>query len=339
MKNRIVTIGIFLFSLLLCGGLSKSLFAQGKNIVIVHSYSLNIVEWVEGQEKGFKAIVGSGYKYHTFYMSTKRIPPETFAEKALEALTFVEEKQADLVYVTDDNATKLVGRFVSRDIPVVFSGVNAHIRKDYPWALYPHRNITGVLERPLIKRTILEMNDAVSANIGKVLIILGTSPTGMGFFNNDLGGEVDFKLRADKVHVKRSGKVEDWKTWVLESKREGYTAILPTAIFALIDANGNKVDGYDVARWISKNSPIPVYTIHMQVIGKDMFIGGMILSGRLMGEDAGKLANEILVGGKSPHSVMPLIQTQGVLLFSKTQLKKWNLTVNSKYTKKVKLLD
>lgn len=339
MKRVIKRIDIFIFFVLLCVGLAEGVFAQGKNIVIVHSYDKELIDWVGGQENGFKTIVGSRYNYYSYYMNTKRIPNDSFAEKALEALRFIEEKQPDLVYVTDDNATKLVGRFVSRDIPVVFSGVNAHLRKEYPWILDNHKNITGVLERPLIKRTLIQMESVVSANIEKVLIILGTSPTGNAFFNNDLEGKAVFNMERSKVHVKRSGKVQDWKTWVLESKREGYTSILPAAIFALIDDNENKVDGYEVARWISKNSPIPVYTVQFQVIGKDMFIGGMSLTGRFMGEDAGKLANEILVGGKSPDSVMPQTQQRGILTFSKTQLKKWHLKVKSEFIKEVKLLD
>ncbi len=62
----IKNIGKIVFSILLVVGFAEWVFAQGKNIVIVHSYDTNIVDWVEGQEKGFKAIVGPGYKYHTF---------------------------------------------------------------------------------------------------------------------------------------------------------------------------------------------------------------------------------------------------------------------------------
>jgi len=315
------------FSLLLLVGVSLDLSAREKNIVIVHSYNTDHVDWVPLQESGFKSKVGAEYTYHTFYMDTKNLPKEQYAEKAIEALTLIDKKRPHLVYVTDDNATRLVGRFVSREIPVVFSGVNANIRVDYPWILNDHQNITGVLERPLIKRGLVYLSEIVGVDLTKVLIIMGKSTSATAIFQNDLKGEKMFTLGENEVHIKRSEKFEDWKKWVAGSKGDGYTAVYPTMGFTVTDENSNVVGHENIARWISANTPIPPITVHTSLIGKDMLVGCFGLNGKNMGEDAGDVANEILVEGKLPASIKIKKQSGGNVYLSKSQLAKWGLNI------------
>ena len=95
---------------------SNLIFAGNNDIAIVHSYATN-VQWIPDQTQGFKNILGSKYNYHEFYMDTKRIPQAEFEAKAKAALDFIKKINPILVYTTDDNALKLVARYVDQKIP------------------------------------------------------------------------------------------------------------------------------------------------------------------------------------------------------------------------------
>ncbi len=90
-------------------------------------------------------------------------------------------------------------------------GVNRSIRQDYPWLLaYP--NVFGILERPLIKRTIFEMINTTNHPCDKALVLLGDSPTAQGFFSYDLKGKKQFKIKDVSVDVHTTGAFDEWKS-------------------------------------------------------------------------------------------------------------------------------
>ncbi len=94
-----------------------------------------------------------------------------------------------------------------------------------------------------------------------------------------------------------------------------------------------------MARWISDNSPLPAFTSHIDQVGKGKLVGGMIISGIFMGEDAGEIAEKILKNKVSPRSLLPHIQKKLVFKFSKTELKKWDLEISPSIANRVDLLD
>lgn len=173
------TFFLFCFSTFFC-------FAsvQKENIVLIHSYREGNL-WTKEQSRGFRQSLGEHYNYHEFFMNTKILPENMFAKFAIKALEFIKEKKPLLVYVTDDNALRLVGRYTDESIPVVFSGINADVRESYPW-YFKTNNIAGVLERPLINRVMLLCNKLLQINANRVLILMGTSTTSKAFFQNDL---------------------------------------------------------------------------------------------------------------------------------------------------------
>ncbi|MCX4029390.1 hypothetical protein H0A36_03025 [Endozoicomonas sp. SM1973] len=328
-----------LAAVLLCVILSSKLVAGPKDLLIIHSYSRSgSFTWVDDQTNGIKSIFGKrGYQFHEFELSTKTIPESQFEEKASAAYKVVKQVNPGLIFLTDDNALKLMVPKIGKNIPIVFAGVNGNIRTDYPWLL-KYANVTGILERPLMKRTIFQMKDALNLNLKKVLVIMGTSPTGKAFFKNDLNGEDKFRLVTIDVDVRRSGKIEEWYKWISESKEEGYNLLLVTNFYALTDSNGNKIDVEIVANWISNNSPLPAFSVHTGVVGKNKLIGGMVISGVHMGEAAGKLALDILINKKS-SAIFYKTLDRGQLIFSKHQLTKWNLTVDKRFIDEVVMVD
>lgn len=319
------------------GADAGSRFAQNREVLIVHSYHKDF-DWTPNQEKGFKSVLGDGYDYKVFYMDTKKIPESEFEMKAREALEYYRRINPILVYTTDDNALRLVGRYVDKNTPVVYSGINANPREDYPWILNC-QNITGVLERQLILHALSESIKAFHIDGKRALVMIGTSLTAKAIFNNDLYGKRIFRTDDLEADVFMSGEINEWKKKILGCKNEGYNILLAAQYRAMRDDEGKHIDAKTIGRWISNNSPIPALTIHPEDVESDMLLGGMFLSGEFQGEDAGKIAKEILEENRSPRSIKPRIQNRGMLRFSRSQLDKWNLHIDPEFKEKVQLVD
>lgn len=328
-------------ALLVAGVFSFGMIAQqaaaGQNdVAIVHSYSSKI-SWVVNQSAGFRKELGDQYQYTEFDMDTKRIEQSKFQAVADDILAQIKELKPKVVYVTDDNALKLVGRYVDPAIPVVFSGVNANLREDYPWLL-KSKNITGVLERPLIKRNLLETMRAFNINAKKILVLMDTSLTAQYFFKLDLHSKEHFKVKGAEVDVFRAGEFETWQQKILAAKDQGYDMLLLAGSFALKEGD-QSISAVDVAKWISQNSPVPPFTSHLQQIGKGLLIGGLQLNGELMGSDAAEIAKSLVGGNKQASEIFPKTQTAGNLMYSKAEIAKQGLNISKKYQDHVILVE
>jgi len=320
-----------LITIFLC--LLLELQAQDK-ILIIHSYSSDN-NWVQSQTKGIKNILGNDYKYFQFFMNTKKIPKNQFALKAQEAITYYKKVKPDLVFITDDNALKLLGLALEKDTPLVFGGINGNIKKDYPWIL-ESINITGVLERPLIKRSISQIKKALDIK-GKALLILGDSPTAHSFYNEEFK-RTGFTKRLD-IDTYISGNFTNWKKTILSSKEKGYSMLMIAGNQAMRDKSNNHIDKNIISAWISKHSPLPTFTIHTKQIGKGLLIGGMVIKGELMGEEMGIIAKKILDIKIIPSRIKIHTQYKTYLIFSQSELEKKNLSISPSYEFPVTLFD
>src|SRR5512147_264490 len=103
--------------------------APAHHCKVLHIMSYNSPwEWTDDQLRGFKeALKELDVEYQVFQIDTKCNSTEVAKEKAgWEARRLIEDWKPDLVYTTDDNAQKYVAsHYVNREIPFVFSGVNA----------------------------------------------------------------------------------------------------------------------------------------------------------------------------------------------------------------------
>jgi hypothetical protein len=85
-------------------------------------------EWTDGQFNGFKsALKDVDVEYKVIQMDTKNNSSEEWKQQvAQEAKDLIDSWQPDLVYTTDDDVQKYVAKdYVNKDIPFVFSAVNA----------------------------------------------------------------------------------------------------------------------------------------------------------------------------------------------------------------------
>ncbi|WP_157678230.1 ABC transporter substrate-binding protein [Oleiphilus messinensis] len=305
---------------------------SGPNIVIVHSYD-EAMPWVQEQHRGFKNSLPD-HTFHTFYLNSKVLPPAEIKSKANTILAQSLALEPNLYYVTDDNAFNYVASMVPNRIPVVFSGVNGGITIDYPWA--QSRLATyGILERPLIKRSLIQIKSIVFPEMAKVLVLMGLSTTDQAVFLNDLAGQERFVVWGGvEVDVFRESRYDLWQRVVSTAAEQGYNAILVAGNYALRDKKDKRVDPVAIARWLAQHTELPVFTVHEQQIAEGLLVGGMVVDGGMMGKEAAMMAKQVLTGKDVVVNRFKTLST-GRYVFSRAEVKRLQLTVDPKYIDRI----
>ncbi len=149
-----------------------------KRILVVHSYHESQKNHVGMMQKGIDEVLhNSGFQIKHFYMDTKRDnSPEWMDISGKLALDIVLRWKPALVISLDDNAQKYFARFLTnKNIApfVVFSGVNADPKK-YG---FPAKNVTGILERPNVQKSISLLQKIYPGKIKRMLFLSDKSAT------------------------------------------------------------------------------------------------------------------------------------------------------------------
>ncbi len=129
--------------------------AMDKSVVIVNSYNKDF-KWVQEHNGVLQRGLAGKADVFFHYLDFKRLGKDQ-CERNVEVIkTIVDEQRPDVVVLTDDYALKVLGQYlVDRDIPVVFLGINGNAR-GYVDNI---RKITGVFERPLVKRSVAYLKE------------------------------------------------------------------------------------------------------------------------------------------------------------------------------------
>ncbi len=139
-----------LYSVMIISCITLKAFAA--HILVIESYHAEYL-WDIEYKKGLTESLGNNHRFSYFEMNTKRILKGQIEQKANLAWQEILNLKPDLVVLGDDNALKfLASRLRNTSIPVVYLGINNNPRN---YDLAGAKNITGVLERPLLKRSIL----------------------------------------------------------------------------------------------------------------------------------------------------------------------------------------
>ncbi len=300
-------------------------------VLLIHSYSRDSRPvWVNEIYAGIMTELIGIAQVHEFELKTKQLPSTEFDNLANQALLVYEKLKPDLVLLSDDNALRLMLPRIGKQVPVVYLGINGGINQDYPWLRY-YKNSTGILEHPLIRRTLLEMQKSLNLPLKKVLILLGKSTTANAFFNVDLGGVDEFTFGDNiQARVKRLGQFSHWQQVVNMSQADGFDAILVAGYYAM-NQGTEHIPAQNISRWLAQHSPLPVFTVHKNQVRKNGVMAGMGLSGRSMAEDAGVLARQILLGDVSPAETLPRPHISNLFFFSQSELNKRGLSLSPKY--------
>ncbi len=307
--------------------------AKSTSILIIESYHSEY-SWDESYIQGIKENMKGAYEFHTFQMDTKRIPKSEYEKSAQNAWDYYLKLQPALVFLGDDNALKYLGeRFARVETPVVFLGINNNPRA---YKVMNAANITGILERPLLKRSIVEMNKILE--IKKILVLFDSGTTSRVTFEEVFGGQEKINLGGIHIDMKLIGSWWDWQATVTGSKNEGYDAMVIGLYHTIKDEADKHVPAGEVLAWTSENTPIPPFAFWDFTVGKEKAIGGLTLFGKTQGKAAAQMALEIL-NGTPPSQIKVRTGEKGKLLFSKSQLKKYDIELPAGVASKAAFVD
>ncbi|WP_164887246.1 ABC transporter substrate-binding protein [Hahella sp. KA22] len=314
------------------------LFAErsfAETILVIQSYHIGY-PWDKSYIEGLESELGGKHKIERFEMNTKRIPKSQYQDKANEAWNYYNQVKPDLVILGDDNAMSYLGKKINdAGTPVVFLGVNGNPRE---LGIDKMEHVTGVLERPLFKRSISEIRRIMGGELGKALILFDSGNTSSTAVAEAFNGKMSSKAAGVTVDIKQVGTEQEWKDVILHSKDNGYNAVIIGLYQTLVDDEQKSVDAEEILAWTSANTPIPSFAFWDFSVGANKAIGGLVLFGKTQGEEAGKIALRILAGDK-PNMINPMVGEKGRYLFSKSEVTRWKIQLPGDLLEKAEWVD
>lgn len=297
-----------------------------KTVKVLHimSYDSSWV-WNQDQLNGFKdALKDVDVEYKVLEMDTKRnSSPEWIAQISQEAKDLIESWQPDLVYTNDDNAQQYVVKdYVNKDIPFVFSAVNA---APEAYGFLGSTNVTGVLEQEHFVQTV-RLLKKIAPDVKKIAAVFDDGP---------MWNPVRARMRAKQSQLpdveftsfdiittfaEFQGKMAEYQTTV--------DAVALIGIFRFKDETGENVPYQEVLRWTAENSALPDFSFWKDRISHGTLCS-VTVSGYEQGLAAGKLARQILVEGKSPADFVMEPTVKGEPVVSLARANKLGIKIQS----------
>jgi hypothetical protein len=324
----------FFILALLVSILPKDVLGAGGHVLLVNSYHQGF-QWVRDYTESMMKQLDSDVSLTSFDLDTKRIPETQFVAKANEAISLIDVAKPDVVVLADDNALMLLGQKVKdRGIPIVFLGVNGNPRD----VLKEISGITGVLERPLLKRSVLSLNEVFDQQFRRIAVLFDITTTSKMLLERYFKSH-RMQFEGYRADLEMFSTFDEWKHFVSTCVHKGYDALLLGVYNRLLADDGKTMVPYrDVARWTAVNSAVPVFAFWEFSVAPDMAAGGLVLSGKDQGASAGDMVMRILRGA-DVSDMSPVIARQGMLLFSRGGLQHWNLTIPEEYREVVELIE
>ena len=295
-------------------------------ILVISSYhQANL--WDQSYSAGLKKHLKGEHHISHLYLDTKRQPQQTREQLVSQGMAAYQARKPALVVLGDDNAINALARPIAAlGTPVVFLGMNENPRHK---GLVGHPKITGVLERPLLKRNINEMSQLMGG-LDKALVLFDSSNVSLTAIEDEFKTQTEFRVGQTLVNSQLIGDYGLWQEAVLNAKQNGYQAIFIGLYHTLIDEQGRHVDEQQVLAWASAHSPVPLFCFWEFSVGKGRAIGGLVLDGRDQGAKAAELVNAILAGAQ-PKTLAPRAALRGEYVFSESELVRWRLTLPDKW--------
>lgn len=296
---------------------------------IIHSW--HDILWDRLWEKGLTSSLSEDkYNLLRFDLDAMRLNPSKLIERENEAFEWIVNLNPPLVVLGDDHAMKaLATRLLDRGIWVVFLGINHNPRKYIQFK--HHYQITGILERSIYKRAITELAKLWPNKFKRILLLneieLGDREN-VTDLNKQFMGRMSVNIGLLSIDLEIASTWEQWKAKVLSAKDKGYDAILFDSRYMLRDQNNNYIEPeHGVVAWMQKNSKIPIFSFYEDSVGPGLAIGGYLVSGIEQGKKAGKLVKMILEKNLRPNEIRIISRQSGKWIFSREELKKWDLNI------------
>ena len=299
-----------------------SITVNAQHILIIESYHADF-RWDLEYKKGITDNIAGEHHFSYFQMDTKRLPANKHLLMADRAWDKYLSLKPDIVVLADDNALKLLGyRFKNTSTPVVYLGINNNPRN---YQVYRAANITGVLERPLLKRSILYLKKLIRG-VDKVLVLFDDSASSKAAVDMEFKQGNVMRLRQVSVEVGMFSLYSHWQEKVLAAKKNGIGFIVVGLYQTIRDEKGNHVTAEQVINWTSKNSPVPVFGFWDFSIGENKATGGLVIEGYQQGYKAAQIINRI-IAGRDIGKIRPQVANKGRYIFSRAEVEKHQLII------------
>lgn len=309
--------------------------ASAKNILVVESYHASF-KWDQDYRRALSEALTPGHTLEFFEMDTKRLPVEKHAAMGQKAVARIKESTPALVVMGDDAALKHVGPELERlGIPGVYLGINNNPR-NYAREGYSH--ITGVLERPLIKRNIAFIQQLVPA-IQKVQILFDGNFTSEVIRNEVFGGKLVTNLNGIQIDLKICKTADDWERAVRDAKSNGYQVTVAGLYQSLTKSNNKIANDEDIIAWTSAHTPVPLFAIWDFSVGPDKAIGGLVMTGTEQGKAAASIVRKILENKRPRARIFPQTTALGSFVFSRKQLARFGIRLPAEIANRAELID
>lgn len=325
-RRRQIAIILFLELLLLfMMPLSRPAYAQERNdeqVLVLNSYHQGM-RWTDEETDGIISTIreaGNNVSYYVEYMDWKNYASELNWNKLYDYYKYkYKEKQLDLIITTDDAALKFALQYrkeIFSDAPIVFCGVN---EEGIGTITQGYDRVTGVIEEVNPTQT-LKFALSINSQINKVYVIYDNSESGLS-----TGHMAIASIKAFDPNL----EVISWNQLSFDTliERAGHVKNDGIILFCTYysDVNRNIVAIDYATREVSKVSKVPVYDLFDFGLNQGI-VGGTLLSGRLQGENAAKIAIRILEG-EDPDSISVQNPNCTRTVFDYNQLKRFHISL------------
>lgn len=295
--------------------------SDSPKLLVLHSYHQGY-PWTDTIQNGVSRTISKAFpkaELYVEYMNTKRQPSEAMSPHLRDLYQRAYAKvRFDIIIATDNNALDFLLRYrnaIFPGVPVVFCGINDIQNYRFP----SDNNYTGIAENADIKGNI-DLILKLHPNTKNLAVISDSTESG------------DINLANTRKAVKEypSLKVIELSRLTmsqLSSRLKGLyddTVVFNTSFIR--DANGQVFTSPESMELIVKASRRPVYTGWDFALAPGV-IGGKLLSGRLQGENAAKLAIRIIRGEKA--GTIPIVNSPTAYIFDFNGLKKFGISESS----------
>ena len=229
--NHHIRLLLFIFPL--------SFHCYGESILIIESYHAEYA-WDKEYIKGITDNLEGEHTFSFFQMDTKRLPVSEHKKMAELAWQKYLNIKPDIVVLGDDNALKYLGpKLKYTKTPVIYLGINNNPRR---YDIFGARNITGVLERPLLKRSIIYLSK-IFEEVDKVLVLFDSSPSSRGAISTEFKSSNVLKLGTVSVEV---DQIAQWQKKVITARQNDIDYIRVGIYQTMVDEQGNHVPAKEV---------------------------------------------------------------------------------------------
>lgn len=295
-----------------------------KSILVLNSYQQGL-PWTDDEMAGILDVFNNedeNFPISVEYMDWKNFAAEENLKQLRTRLGYkYKHQKIDIIITTDDAALEFAlknRKEMFSDAPVIFCGVNI---RGTERIISDETRVTGVIEKVDPTDTIaaaLEMNP----NIKQIYLVFDQSESGQS--TGELSINAIRKI-APSIHIVtlNDSNMEN----IFEEVRQAPKDSIVISTTYSTNTEGVMVEFEYFQRKLSQSSTVPVFNLYDFGIDNGA-IGGSMLSGRLQGEEAAKMALKILHGEEITN--MPFNMTNTTrYLFDYKELQRFNIDVNS----------